>query len=185
MTQAPSVPSERGTQTAPAGSRASGWLADLAAFLPLSLLALELLLLQGRFSVAHLARLDTFWADAAGLLRDLPRVGLLAMTAVALLGHRKAPQELSRLAAAATPLAQRLGWVALQLGTFALLWAAAPPLFDPGRADAPAWPLLAGWPLLGALSLALAFRIARAFGRTVEDVFEPPEDAQGDEAAGR
>ena len=46
------------------------------------------------------------------------------------------------------------------------------------RCPLPGHPADAGFPLY-VPSLALAFRIARAFGRTVEEVFEPLEEGDG------
>ena len=160
MTNAPSDRSERGeaSDAARGGRQAPSRLSELASFLPLALLALELLALQGRFSVAHLLQQDAAWAQVAVVLRDLPRIGLLALTAAALLGYRRLLEELSLLGRAAVGAGSRWGWTGVQLGVFALLWAGAPPLFDPDRHGPPPWPLVIGWPALGLLALALALR---------------------------
>jgi exosortase E/protease (VPEID-CTERM system) len=127
--------------------------------LPAGLLVLEVLALQGRFSAAPFTALDSNWAHMVQAMRELPRIALLALTAVLVLGRRGLVQELSSLREAAAANSQRVAWIALQLGSFALLWGLSSALLDrdPAAAAPPAW-LLLSWPSLALVSVGLAAR---------------------------
>lgn len=134
-------------------------LAELAWLLPAGLLVVEVLALQARFSAVRFSDLDSTWARVVQGMRELPRIALLALTAVLVLGRRSLVQDLASLRRSADGEIQRAAWIALQLGSFALLWALTSTLLDrdPTVAAAPPW-LLTGWPLAALVSVGLAAR---------------------------
>jgi exosortase E/protease (VPEID-CTERM system) len=140
-------------------------LAEHAWLLPAGLLVLEVLALQARFSAAPFSDLDSGWGQVVRGMRELPRVGLLALTAVLVLGRQGLAQEWRALRESAVANAQRAAWVALQVGSFALLWALTTALLvrDPTKGAPPSL-LLVCWPFLALVCVGLAVRATAPFG---------------------
>ena len=127
--------------------------------LPAGLLVLEILALQARFSTAQFAALDTGWGRILLALREVPRIALMAVTALFVLGRRGLTEELAFLHSAAGSASGRWSWISLQVGSFALLWASAALLLDRDPTGAPpSRLLLAGWPVLAGITSALALQ---------------------------